>query len=276
MNYTEIAKKEAGGKTAEQLAQNWANFQNRRQIANPLSEYQIAKIEEAKRKMAEPLKPANATFQTLDYEQTKRIFCEHLKAQKFKVSNGNKLVLQDLTAWLAGNSIAENGQIELDAKKGIFLCGGTGNGKTTLMKIMQKMTGQNPAYQFRHFKIKNMSELLFDMANGNPPAANQYAYNWCFDDLGVNYYEVSKIYGNTFHPLPYLIDMMYNHFKNGKTLLMTSNLVPKEIFYINPNDPQPQRRFKDGFDDRTRGRFNEMFNVCINTDIDYRFEKQHV
>ena len=252
------------------LKESQERFANRRNT--PTVTVDSNKIESYIKKVNEtPIKP-QIEFITHDYEKTRRVLGLHLKEASFNVSDANRTLVIDLCAWLSGCNVQneENKSILLDAKKGIFLCGGTGNGKTTLMKILQKIGNNNPEYLFRGFKIKSMSELLVDMKNENMNTADYVKSSWCFDDIGVNYYEVSKIYGNRFHPLPYLIDMMYNTFKSGFPVHVTSNLTPKEILYTNPNAPQGERKFKEGFDERIRSRIYEMFNVLVNEDIDRR------
>lgn len=252
------------------LKESQERFANRRNTSsvgvdsNKIESY-IRKINET------PTKPQKE-FTTHDFEKTREVLRSTMSEMGFKSNKNNKPLLFDLCAWLSGCNVEnqENGNIILDAKKGIFLCGGTGNGKTTLMKILQKIGNNNPEYFFRGFKIKSMSELLVDMKSESMNTADYVKSSWCFDDIGVNYYEVSKIYGNRFHPLPYLIDMMYNTFKSGHPVHVTSNLTPKEILYSNPDAPMSERKFKEGFDERIRSRIYEMFNVLVNEDIDHR------
>ena len=267
----DLARKLSGGKTLEDLK----NIQTRN------TEKLIEKLElkaesnEAVQRYFEKLKSGNfvvpqTEFKSMPYDETRQRLWQLIKPKNWVINDLNRDVFIYLISWLSGNSIAQDSNIVLDAKKGIFLCGGTGNGKTSTMKIIQKFCLDNPEYRFRHFKMKPMSEILDDMANGIQPKLEG---NWCIDDIGVNYFEVAKVYGNTFHPLPYLIDKLYLNFKNGFLLHVTSNETPKEIMYKNPNAPRSEWVFKDGFDERIRSRIFEMFNVIINTDVDRRFEK---
>jgi hypothetical protein len=257
----------------EALKESQERFANRRNT--PTVTVDSNKVESYIKKVNETPVLPKKDFTTHDFEKTREVFRKAMADAGFKSNANNKPILFDLCAWLSGCNVEnqENGKIILDAKKGIFLCGGTGNGKTTLMKILQKIGNNNPEYLFRGFKIKAMSELLVDMKNESMNAADYAKSSWCFDDIGVNYYEVSKIYGNKFHPLPYLIDLMYMTFKAGYPVHVTSNLNIREILYTNPNAPQSERIFKEGFDERIRSRIYEMFNVLVNEDIDRRINQ---
>jgi flagellar biosynthesis GTPase FlhF len=189
-----LAYKLSGGRDLETMRQMFSADRRKRDTegAQKLTEEQLKNYERFFEIVGQEKKTINTDFKSLDFEETKRLLNSYLVKSKFKVTNLNKPVLSDLSAWLSGCSVQnDKNEIELDATKGIFLCGGTGNGKTTLVKLLQKIAIQNDNYRFRHFKIKNTSELLSDMASGHIPMQNDYNGNWCFDDVGVNYYEVS-------------------------------------------------------------------------------------
>lgn len=269
----EIAIKLANGKTLEQLREEQANFENRRQGQGMTAE-QKAKAEMYLSKVTAETPKVQTSFTSLSYDDTRKILAAELDKRGFKVNDNNRHIIQSLCAWLSGNSLTnEKGEIILDAKKGIFLCGGTGNGKTTLVKTLQNIAFNTPQYRFRFFKMRYVSDMLGQMAKGDIPTAEDFKCNWCFDEVGADYLKVEKVFSNSFHPLPFLIDLIYNNYKSGYTYLMTSNLAMREILYENASEPSDKWRFRNGFDERTRRRLAEMFNYIVNTDVDHTFKK---
>lgn len=255
-----------------ELANRLSNESNLRTVAKmELEPEQIEKNIAYFKKLAIEKPIEQTLFSEYEYNDTKRVLWQKFVEKGFIVTPENKDTLIALCRWLNGSKNEVTDKYKINPKKGIFLCGGTGNGKTTLMRCLQQIGNQNPYYKFRGFKMQNTSEFLAELAKGYIPTSNDYKGSWFFDDIGTGYVDIKKVYGNGFHPLPYLIDLMYNNFLKGYPVHITSNLTPVEILFINPDAPKGEQIFRDGFDERIRGRMNEMFNFVYNFDKDYRF-----
>lgn len=153
---------------------------------------------------------------------------------------------------------------EETSKFGIVLCGGCGNGKTTMLKALQSL--------IRRLKISNPSHGLgvglegcygltvvnaMQIAQFRKTDYNRFLYLTQtdllgIDDLGTEPAEVQD-YGNIMYPIKELLTMRY-----GAQLftVFTTNLEPKDI--------------RQRYDNRIADRLNEMMVKIVYNNKTYR------
>ncbi len=154
-------------------------------------------------------------------------------------------VICNLITYFSGNDG------EYDTEKGIFLYGGTGSGKTTIMKIMQAARAR-----MKHpVAMTNLPTLYADMlGEGQMNMQAQRDKERIFDDAGAENAEIAS-FGNRINIFPQLLLLRYQgEYKTHAT----SNLTPAEIIT------------RPGFDDRVKSRMNEMFNIVHLPGGDFR------
>ena len=157
-------------------------------------------------------------------------------------------VICRLTTYFSGNVG------EYDTEKGIFLFGGTGSGKTTIMKILQAARAR-----MKHpVAMTNMPTLYADMlAEGQMNLQSQREKERIFDDAGAENAEIAS-FGNRVNLFPQLLLLRY---EGQHKTHATSNLTPSEIIQ------------RPGFDDRVKSRMNELFNIVHLPGGDWRRTK---
>lgn len=165
--------------------------------------------------------------------------------RKFYVRPEQLEVIRGLTVYFSGNPGP------YDLKKGIFLYGGTGSGKTTLMRIFQ-----DARFVIKHpVAMTNLPALYADMlADGQMNLQGQRDKERIFDDAGAENAEIAS-FGNRINIFPQLLLLRYD---GQYRTHATSNLTPSEIV------------LRPGFDDRVKSRMNEMFNIIHLPGGDFR------
>lgn len=142
-----------------------------------------------------------------------------------------------------------------ELRKGLFITGNVGNGKSTLMKCFT--ANQNHGY-----KVVSMLDVSFDYKMNGEEGVRGYganfktAPNWfgltevgyCFDDVGTE--EVpARHYGETKNIFSEIIQVRYHN----------SHLVPFNSTHVTTN--KDTQEFLDLYGARTYDRMKEMFNV---------------
>lgn len=151
-----------------------------------------------------------------------------------------------------------------ELRKGLYLAGPIGCGKTTLMRIMQ-------VNQRQVFMIKNAAELSrewrmadkdqaayfekyctpYPLPAGDTQSFYQRQAGLCIDDLGTE--EIAMSYGNRSNVLADLIETRYQYGAMGDMFHVTTNL--------------PADKIKEFYGDRVASRLRETMNI-----IEYKGE----
>jgi len=164
----------------------------------------------------------------------------------------DKDVLLQLYAYFTGDIDLCN-HYEIDLRKGLFLSGKTGVGKTCHMKLVRQFMGYND-----RFRMKTCQALALEYMDTGSQVIMQYGRNfveyidhntintsYCFDDLGAE--DEVKHYGTTTNVLGQIILMRYELFINRKVHThFTSNLSASQI--------------EKCYGERVRSRLREMCN----------------
>lgn len=170
------------------------------------------------------------------------------------IDDYNREVVEALCEYFAGDPRFEKRNESYKLTKGIYLAGGVGVGKTTLMNLLK----QN---QHQSFKIVGCraAETLYategDAAvrylsapvpvaiNGNP--FGQQKIGICFDDLGTE--SEGKFYGKEKNVMTEIILNRYDSGIPGNFTHITTNLSSKEV--------------EDRYGTRVKDRIKEMLNI---------------
>lgn len=137
------------------------------------------------------------------------------------------------------------------SKFGIMLCGGVGNGKSTMMKALQSLLihlqiriRYNTSFETLGMKIisaKELSRLI--RVDSNNLLHHQNLNMLGIDDLGEEEIEMMD-YGNRVTPV---IDLLSYRYDRMLFTMVTTNLTPKQI--------------RSTYGDRIADRFNEMMLI---------------
>ena len=129
--------------------------------------------------------------------------------------------LQKMAAWLTNK----------DSKFGMLLCGGCGNGKTTIVKAFQQVINAleipspttNKSYAIRIMDAKTITHIYrTDYKQWLEFARMEML---AIDDLGIEPREVMD-FGNVGYPV---VDLLTKRYENQLFTIITSNLTPPEI-----------------------------------------------
>lgn len=187
-------------------------------------------------------------------EQTKAVLLGAVKAEvayrqgEFRDCEELQMQLDKMAEWLT----CERGKI------GMLLCGGCGNGKTTLMKALQQsinllnirngLTGT--VYGMRIVDAKTITYLCKTNYKRWEEIANAEMLG--IDDLGVEAVEVMD-YGNIISPV---VDLLVRRYEAQLFTVITTNLTPPEI----------SKRYGERIADRLR----EMMGRLVFANNSYR------
>lgn len=154
------------------------------------------------------------------------------------------------------------------AKFGIVLCGGCGNGKTTMLKALQNLVRRleilkpnlspnagHSSDNYYSFTIVNAMQIVqIRKTDYNKFCKLAEADMLGIDDIGTEPAEVQD-YGNFMYPIKELLAMRYDA---QLFTVFTTNLEPKEI--------------RQRYGDRIADRLNEMMTKVVYRNLTYRTE----
>lgn len=171
--------------------------------------------------------------------------------RSFYENNDNKAQLRQMADWLTSGS----------SKFGILLCGGCGNGKSTLLKAFQQLLNYLaiPMYDGQgNYGIQiTDAKFVAHLARTDYSAFLRLSHKDMLgvDDLGTEPQEVMD-FGNVVTPV---IDLLTKRYDEQLFTIITTNLTPKQI--------------RDHYGDRIADRLNEMVEKIVFTNGTYRTNK---
>ena len=175
----------------------------------------------------------------VEVEYRHRIFCsnEYLEKQ-----------LCEMAHWLTSPS----------SHFGILLCGGCGNGKSTMLKAFQQLLNSlhipKPDDDSTYgIQIVDAKYIAYLCKNNYEAYRKLISVNMLgIDDLGTEPSEVMD-YGNVYTPV---IDLLTKRYEEQLFTIITTNLTPQQI--------------REHYGDRIADRFNEMVKKIVFSNATYR------
>lgn len=138
-------------------------------------------------------------------------------------------------------------------KTGLLICGGTGNGKTTMARALFRTIQKCNNVSFQEQTAATFAKLEAQRDENRFQLVNiKQAEYLLLDDLGVEPVSV-KVWGNEVSPVAELLTQRYNL---QKFTIVTSNLKEKEL--------------EERYGTRVADRIREMFNVITFRNESYR------
>lgn len=174
----------------------------------------------------------------------------------FEVNELNKPILKLLLLYFTGNPdfelmFQDMFLIPGNLAKGLMLIGGTGTGKTTLMRIFKDYTSE--IIQTNGFRVYNAIDIVRDTAKNGLSEIDSFGIRKdnkhivCYvDDISSNIEDINN-YGTKFNVMEQFFTLRYNLYQRHRVLThISTNKYPKELQNI--------------YDFRITNRFIEMFN----------------
>lgn len=168
---------------------------------------------------------------------------------QYEVDEENIVVVQEICKYFA-----EDKRFNGDLSKGLFLMGGVGVGKTSIMKFFIK----NQVFSYKvescreiETKFAELGDNYIDRCSFNVPVSSNgdpfghQVIGFCFDDLGTE--SNAKFYGKEKNVMAEIILNRYDNKLNYNSTHMTSNLTTAKINEI--------------YGTRVTDRLRQMFNV---------------
>ncbi len=149
-----------------------------------------------------------------------------------------------------------------DLRKGVYLYGDVGCGKTSIMKAFQKFASVTHIKKFklastseisRKIVARSSSEIMMYYSGDEFTQRRDYP-TFCFDDLGLE--GPCTIYGSKINPME---EILFARYEKRLLTHATSNLKPERI--------------KEKYGKRVFSRLHEMFNIIYLDGIDHRMKK---
>ena len=220
------------------------------------------------------------TIHKIDVEELKKSLLQH---RPMKVRFKMPMPEEDAYAWLLASIMAEveyrhrtfysNEHLEKQLHEmahwltspsshfGMMLCGGCGNGKSTMLKAFQQLLNSlhipkpdnDGTYGIQIVDAKYIAHLC---KNNHEAYRNLIKVDMLgIDDLGIEPAEVID-YGNVYTPV---IDLLTKRYEEQLFTIITTNLTPQQI--------------RDHYGDRIADRLNEMVQKIVFSNGTYRTDK---
>lgn len=202
--------------------------------------------------MAELLSYGRPPFEPVKAEAKPKLFAECCRfiCPGFTINEQNRALLNSVYLYMEG------WQGKYDPRKGLWLWGSIGTGKSTIIRIMNYYSKFSQGldignYPIGGFRIESATGIVNNFVLKGQDALNLYTYNngtprtMAFDELGREPCP-AKYFGTEVNVMQYIFQCRYE-FRNECLTHVTTNFSPKEI----------QRMYGSYIADR----INEMFNV---------------
>nr|WP_319398238.1 ATPase [uncultured Carboxylicivirga sp.] len=171
----------------------------------------------------------------------------------FKFYNEDKQIIKKLFTYIIRDEVQAK-ELNLDLRKGLFLCGPVGCGKTSLMHLIQLLI-----HPTKRFGLKACRDVSFEFQKQGFDIIHRYSkrcfsitpgskvpITTCFDDLGAE--QNLKYFGSECNVMAEVILSRYELFVSDKLIThLTSNLNANQI--------------EEMYGTRVRSRLREMMNV---------------
>eukprot|EP01093_Parvamoeba_rugata_P012250 TRINITY_DN3531_c0_g1_i1.p1 TRINITY_DN3531_c0_g1~~TRINITY_DN3531_c0_g1_i1.p1 ORF type:complete len:221 (+),score=35.86 TRINITY_DN3531_c0_g1_i1:44-664(+) len=194
------------------------------------------------------IKPLDlAYFKKIFYQEAKSLYAERRK--KFEVDSENKRFLELFCQYFTRDESLEN-QDGANLDKGLFIYGNPGSGKTTSLKILQRIAIKYKLSQIWLPMIETSEVVQKYNINRNKEYIIEYYSkgNFIFDDLGAETHANNIYVFGKEDIFIRIIEARYNDFiERGIKTHISSNLTIDEI----------NKRYGP----RVADRFYEMFNL---------------
>lgn len=263
-----INEKEFTSKSLEELRADQAKNDERKHERRPMNErerayWQRIRSESEQRyelSMEQALAGIQKTSRRADRKpictpkQAKRLVFAALEEManrydfKLVVTDGMKEILPELCNYFTSNSS------RLDSRKGIYLWGPVGCGKTTIIKAFQLVLLSMKASKLR-FKINSCYEIYSEIIGSEKIDLGRfYSDDRCFDDIGYNPPQL-KHFGNSVAPMEMILSHRYRKYQEqGQLTHCTSNL---------PFEKKGGLDLANRYDNRLKSRLHQMFNFVL-------------
>lgn len=202
---------------------------------------------------------------TLDYETAARLFYAYLRTwldregKQLYIGGQYRPIIQNLIRWAI-----QSDECEWELRKGIYLMGPTGTGKSMLMSAMQYLTeAARLPTRYRIAKTALIAKATQDAAYADERRARSIAADlsslyrsaWCFDDLGEDNEPISlKLWGNDTPIMSPILSHRYDlHLADGTITHATSNL---KLTSPDPAETTIETRYGTRIKDRMKTMFN--------------------
>jgi hypothetical protein len=180
----------------------------------------------------------------------------------FNLDKFNEHAFLQMFYWFYGDSKNFNG----DLKRGLFLVGNVGSGKTEAFNIFKKwieLSNFNRAPHGINFNIAHSkrikAEFEDEAEHGGITSLKKYVSNsaWVFNDLGKETKDgLASHYGTKINIFEYILDDRYILFKEFGILTHITSNFPLE-------GKSGKRYFKEMYGEYIDDRMKEMFNTIV-------------
>lgn len=167
----------------------------------------------------------------------------------FKIKNEHLLVIQKILTYAVQDEY-NNERLGIDLKKGLFINGSEGSGKTAIMHLCKPYFGTRAAFDFKSCKA-----ISFEYAPNDFEALHPYLHQsgkysrpkiYCFDDFGTE--SIQKHFGNECDVMNEIMTVQFEEFiEKGNFSHIISQLTPTEI----------EKRYGS----KIRNQFRSMYNL---------------
>lgn len=184
-----------------------------------------------------PCTDANKKMFYLNY--LKPMFLD--RGVQFNIDHYNKKIIAELFKYFI-----QDPTCKLDLKKGIFLCGPVGTGKTSIMEAFSKFT--NDFNFINSFNMVYMEELNIEIDEHGLACLKKFKFgDYCFDDIAIRETKINS-YGTDVMPSDEIMQLRYRRFAklNSRPTHYTSNI----NFNLNEDEEQARKELESRYNKR--------------------------